>query len=526
MSRRTITTFSTPLLSEKFPSRKKLILIFRNMEKGFITVVVLGVLVLLTLAPGQWRERAINRQFNVWKKEAIGVANTLQKQLVLYPVPHEDFMQDPGDEEGINREHPCTVALIKRHDPSVFWVREGDHWTQNLTPTTQRYLTWAKIASQDRGLAWNPTPDLDPEAHLMPSIVIVDRDWIAIKRWPLGSDRLEQEFRIALGPQPKARIAVYRANTPRGPMPQPGSAFLPPNIQAWPDSDTSKWGVFWSYVIFGNNWEVTLLPWPETAKAWEKTIDREVWMVRMGSVFVGLCLAFGLWLRLAMLRREALRADRLASLTHSLKTPLALHKLRCDAIRLGRIDPKHNLEEWSRLGQDIEDLTHMIERSLATLQADSAQIDRTPIDASWLHNLAEDMEEAFLSAERPFETSFCPEAGLAHGQSLQSALRTLLENAYYHGQGKVSFHSKCVGKRILIWVQDEGPGLDEAALAALGQPFMRLRKEGQEGFTHQGQGLGLSLLIEMARQEGWGLHFISEPGSGLRVELEIPASKA
>ena len=60
-------------------------------------------------------------------------------------------------------------------------------------------------------------------------------------------------------------------------------------------------------------------------------------------------------------------------------------------------------------------------------------------------------------------------------------------------------------------------------LAALGKPFLRLRIHGKEGFEQEGQGLGLSLLLQVARKEGWGLSFASAPGEGLLATLEIKA---
>ena len=51
---------------------------------------------------------------------------------------------------------------------------------------------------------------------------------------------------------------------------------------------------------------------------------------------------------------------------------------------------------------------------------------------------------------------------------------------------------------------------------------MRLREKGQEGFSTSGQGLGLSLCFQMARQEGWGLSMESGSRRGLTFELQIP----
>lgn len=283
------------------------------------------------------------------------------------------------------------------------------------------------------------------------------------------------------------------------------------------------WNVSWVSTDLGTDWEMVCQPWPQEGEAWLRSVDREVRLAWLAAAAVGCSLALGLWLRRSLRRQEALTSDRLAALTHSLKTPLSLHKLRCDTLRTGRLDPEAQREELMRLGQEVDDLTRLIERALVSIRGADPQTDQQDISAAWLRGIAEDLQPAFEEAGRSLDLDLAETGGRAHEGSLHSALQTLLENAYHHGRGRVLLRSFPVGRCLCIEVSDQGPGLETEALAALGKPFLRLRDGRQEGFAHPGQGLGLSLLVQMAKQEGWGLHADSAPGQGLTMRLEIPA---
>jgi signal transduction histidine kinase len=68
------------------------------------------------------------------------------------------------------------------------------------------------------------------------------------------------------------------------------------------------------------------------------------------------------------------------------------------------------------------------------------------------------------------------------------------------------------------WVQDNGPGMPEAVIARIFEPFFTTKPPGS------GTGLGLPVVKQLV--EGWGgrIHVRSQPGSGTRMVLEIPAA--
>jgi signal transduction histidine kinase len=136
--------------------------------------------------------------------------------------------------------------------------------------------------------------------------------------------------------------------------------------------------------------------------------------------------------------------------------------------------------------------------------------------------VADDLRPGFELEGRALQLNLCGQPGHAPLSSLRAAVLTLLENALGHGRGTVTMETWRTRRRLCIQVKDEGDGLAPHQVKALGKPFQRIREAGKEGFLREGQGLGLSLLVQVAEQEGWGLTFASAPGEGFAAILEIP----
>ena len=73
------------------------------------------------------------------------------------------------------------------------------------------------------------------------------------------------------------------------------------------------------------------------------------------------------------------------------------------------------------------------------------------------------------------------------------------------------------GRFARFWVQDNGPGLDEAAQQMMFVPFTRISK-----VKARGHGLGLSIVRRIVEKLGGKVGVISEPGAGARFWFELP----
>ena len=72
-------------------------------------------------------------------------------------------------------------------------------------------------------------------------------------------------------------------------------------------------------------------------------------------------------------------------------------------------------------------------------------------------------------------------------------------------------------QRLLITVEDDGPGLTEEQRQRIGKRGMRLDE------TKPGSGLGLSIVSDIATSYAGRFSLDSSPHGGLLVRLELPA---
>lgn len=498
--------------------------------KGGAFLLILAGLVLaiaLYYAPKAWvfyRALQISQQFNDAHWGDMDGVERAWKSLPLLP----PFQR--GDEREVQaflESQPLVVAVFDRFDQRQLWEREGNRLIQ-ASPSSKQdllYLNWMAHAEAAQRFDWTPPKDQDPDAGKIATIVLLSDRWMVIKRWEPGSPTVERFLKLTLRPNAHIRVGLTQqsqldiADT-LDPLPWGHD----PNLQA----DPARLGTYAPTSLllqtnaFGDGWMLGCIPdTPGPSNAAVAQLYKERNILTALAFTIGFGTLLGFWLRHRTRQRAMLDADRLASMTHSLKTPLAILKFRCDTLRLGRLDQDQADAELMKLGAEVDQLTLMIENGLRAIRGDERTGPTQVIDSSWIRAAMEDLRPGYELENRSLDLLLGPEQGLASPGSLRSALLTLVENSLLHGAGRVTVETSAHGKRMQIRVHDEGKGLDAKELSVLGKPYQRLREEGKEGFLHEGQGLGLSLLLQVAEREGWGLAFESAPGEGFAAELEI-----
>ena len=109
-------------------------------------------------------------------------------------------------------------------------------------------------------------------------------------------------------------------------------------------------------------------------------------------------------------------------------------------------------------------------------------------------------------------------------------LQPIIENAVYHGiepkigPGHIVIRISTTEKRLIINVQDDGIGMDEAALKSINQK-LRQGKHVDESTHVYGNGIALINInqrIILNYGEGYGVTLASTAGVGSEVELTLP----
>lgn len=102
-------------------------------------------------------------------------------------------------------------------------------------------------------------------------------------------------------------------------------------------------------------------------------------------------------------------------------------------------------------------------------------------------------------------------------------VENVIENAVRHNQpgGSIELTLAPLNEQqAQLTVDSSGPLLDPSAVAQLAQPFKRL---GQDRIgSHNGHGLGLSIVAAIAAAHNGSLELQARPGGGLRVQITLP----
>jgi signal transduction histidine kinase len=110
-------------------------------------------------------------------------------------------------------------------------------------------------------------------------------------------------------------------------------------------------------------------------------------------------------------------------------------------------------------------------------------------------------------------------------QDLEEMIGNLVDNACKWAQSRVSVEVKPAASEetpsrplVRVLVDDDGPGLTPPEREQVGNRGRRLDE------SKPGSGLGLSIVVELARVYGGGLNLGTAPIGGLRAELVLPAA--
>ena len=101
-------------------------------------------------------------------------------------------------------------------------------------------------------------------------------------------------------------------------------------------------------------------------------------------------------------------------------------------------------------------------------------------------------------------------------EDLDEMLGNLLDNACKWARSRVVVSSSLDGDRVVITVDDDGPGLDPSMRAQVLQRGVRIDQQ------VRGSGLGLAIVTDLAELHGGSVTLETSPLGGTRARLELP----
>lgn len=203
------------------------------------------------------------------------------------------------------------------------------------------------------------------------------------------------------------------------------------------------------------------------------------------------------------------RTRMLAAMSHDLRTPLTLLRLRTEALAEG--------EERERMLSTIGELETMIAAMLQLARNDAASEPLRRIDlAAMIGAMVDDMADAGrpvrLIAAEPVVLACRPVA-------LRRAVGNLIDNAIKYG-GAAEVTVQASPAAVLIVVEDHGSGIPPGDRQSVLEPFHRL--DSSRSRETGGVGLGLAIARAAALAHGGDITLSNRPEGGLRAELRLP----
>lgn len=203
------------------------------------------------------------------------------------------------------------------------------------------------------------------------------------------------------------------------------------------------------------------------------------------------------------------RIQALAAVGHDIRTPLSRIRLRLDGIDDGPV--RRELES------DVLEIEAMVASLLAFIggedepEAPSAT-DLAVLAATVVDSAADQGGSATYRGPRHLEMRLRPVA-------IRRALTNLVENALHYGErARVSVLEEA--DRVIVRVDDDGPGVPPDEIDHVTEPFVRLDPARRRNTT--GLGLGLAIVANAIRDEGGTFRLTNRGGGGLRAEIVLP----
>jgi two-component system sensor histidine kinase KdpD len=218
---------------------------------------------------------------------------------------------------------------------------------------------------------------------------------------------------------------------------------------------------------------------------------------------------------------EQLRNSLLSSVSHDLRTPLAVITGTASTLLDTRLEPGLRTELTETILTEAERLNRLVRNLL--------DMTRLEAGAVVVHKEWQPLEEAVGAAlervqrtmgTRIVTTKIAPEASLAPYDSilLQQVLVNLLENAakYTPETSAIDIGARRVGSEVEITVADHGPGIPAGEEAKVFDKFYRVAKGGV------GAGLGLTICRGIVKAHGGRIWVAARDGGGAAFHFTLP----
>ncbi|MFT5756226.1 MAG: two-component system osmolarity sensor histidine kinase EnvZ [Alteromonadaceae bacterium] len=201
----------------------------------------------------------------------------------------------------------------------------------------------------------------------------------------------------------------------------------------------------------------------------------------------------------------------MAGISHDLRTPLTRIRLATEMMSQEDEFLKEGIES------DIDDMNNIIDQFIDYIRHDSK--DKTELGD--LNTLLQEVLQTETPTGRNIDyvSEQIPEIPLRY-VAMKRVAANLIQNALRYSEGNISVHAGVDKKVAFFTVTDEGPGIPEADMERLFQPFT----QGDKARGGEGSGLGLAIIKRIVDSHGGRVVLVNRSEGGLQAKVILPLS--
>ena len=201
------------------------------------------------------------------------------------------------------------------------------------------------------------------------------------------------------------------------------------------------------------------------------------------------------------------RAEMLSGISHDLRTPLTRLKLQLAMLKQKEVSDK--------MSKDIDEMEKMLNDYLQFAKTQSQENTKI-VD---VNNLLNELKNEFNNGNLSFVNKNKVIELKGRPLALKRSFGNIIQNGLTYGN-KVYVDIQKGAKRVLVTIEDDGPGIPEDQYKNIFKPFFRLDKS--RSLNHSGVGLGLAIVEDIINSHGGNIQLGKSIYKGLQVKIYLP----
>jgi len=211
-------------------------------------------------------------------------------------------------------------------------------------------------------------------------------------------------------------------------------------------------------------------------------------------------------MRKRILRHLNQRSEMLSGISHDLRTPLTRIKLQLTFIK--------DKEIIKKLSRDVDEMEKMLNEYLQFSRSNFTEKSERFNLSELINAIIKKYENQNIIVDQESEIFFNGRKNL-----INRCLNNLIDNASNFAKN-ITVKQQRIKRNILIFVEDDGPGISALEYENVFKPFYKIDKSRNQ--KKSSVGLGLSIASDIIRSHGGNIKLGKSEMGGLKIKIVLP----